>query len=335
MKGVLHIGMPKCMSTSIQTYLREAENVFFAGVGESRLTEPDMLLAVQRMIIRTPSQFYDADYVGEVFKEAEQKAIEAGAEIFALSDETIPFPLGYARADTSYTERLLRLKAVMPQETTVLMMVRRPEDYLKSTYKHRTVMNGMNFSFEEYLKRLILLGDTNLLGTLKYFNFAEVARRIFGSVKVIAMEAVSDDESEFLRLFNAPNAGRIVRGRLPRENSGMADAKFANFRDLHASYGDALSDDDFNVLSPADRIVTRGNRAYFNSVLAGAIAKDQTLGGLRDLAISLADRPSEPCFEMSEETRKQLIDYVTPANALLKEHHGIEIEDYGYDLFGS
>jgi hypothetical protein len=321
------------MSTSVQAYLLNAENVFFMGIGPSRTVRPDVLLAFQRMIVRTPSQFYDADYVAPLFKEGIRQAHEKSAEFFVLSDETIPFPLGYARADTSYVERMIRLKAVMPGDTTVLMIVRRPEDYLKSTFKHRSVMNGASFSYEEYIKRLLLLGDTNLLGTIKYFHFAEAARQIFGSVKVVAMEAIEDDENEFLRLVNAQVSSVPAHGRLPRENSGMPDGKFAGFRDLYAAFGDTLSDDDFNVLSPADRLIAKNNISYFGSVLAGALAKEQVLGAVRNLALGLPDRPAKPCFALSDEARKLLADYVSESNAMLKAHYGVDTDDYSYDLF--
>jgi hypothetical protein len=190
-------------------------------------------------------------------------------------------------------------------------------------------MNGMSCSFEDYLKRLLLLGDTNLLGTIKYYYFAETARRVFGSAKIVAMEAIEDDENEVLRFFDAPGASR----RLPRENSGMPGRKFANFRELYAPFGDTLGDDDFNVLSPADRLVVQTNGPYYAGVLAGTLAKEQTLGALRSLAFQMPDRPEKLCFEISAETRKLLTEYVAPSNAMLKKHYDVDTDDYEYDLF--
>lgn len=332
MKGVLHIGMPKCMSTSIQAYLREAPQVYFAGVGPSQHIKADMLVAFQRHIMRTPSQFYDAGLVEDVFAEHRRAAADRGAQFFALSDETIPFPFGYGRSDTSYLERLLRLKAVMPENTGVLMIVRRPEAYLKSAFKYRTVMNGMSFSYEDFLKRLLLLGDTYMLGTVKYYNYAEAARRIFGSVTVVAMEAIEDDEGELLRHFGVPPSRTPVHGRLPRENSGMPNEKFANFRELHAPYGDTLSDDGFNVLSPADRTVAHAS-PYYGGILASALSKEQTLGTMRHLAMQMPDRDRQHCFAVSDDTRDRLAAYVAESNALLRTHYGVDTEDYAYDLF--
>ncbi len=330
MRGLLHIGMPKCMSTSIQAWLREAAHVHFMGIGSSRLVKPEVLLAFQRQLVRTPTQFYDSEFVAGLFRENMKQARSADAEIFALSDETIPFPLGYARADTSYYERMQRLRAVMPQNTRVLIVTRRPFDYLKSTYKYRTVMNGMNLSFEEYLKRLLLLGDSNLLGTIKFYFYAEAAKQIFGGVDVVAME---DNERALLDLLGAPRTGDPAKRKLPRENSGMPGVKFANFRDLHAAFGDTLADDDFNVLSPADKKMTQLNPAYFGSVLGAAFAKEQTLTSLRNLAVSMPDRPKDLCFEISDETRKRLMEYTAEANAMLHNLYGVDVAAYDYDGF--
>ncbi|HEY2035082.1 MAG TPA: hypothetical protein VGH02_15480 [Rhizomicrobium sp.] len=333
MKGILHIGMPKCMSTSIQAYLREAPNIFFMGIGPSQFVKPDVLLAFQRHIARIPAHFYDAAAVARVFQANVEEAKTADTQLFAFSDETIPFPRGYARADTSYVERMQRLKAVMPEDTSVLMIVRNPNDYLQSSYRYRCVMNGMNCSYEDYLKRLLLVGDTNFLGTIKYFHFAEVARQIFGKVNLVAMEAIEDDERELLRLLGANGLSAPVHGQLPRANSGMPNNKFANFRELHAPYGNALADDDFNGLSPADRMMTRTDTPYFSGVLSSSLAREQTLKGLRALAIEMPDKPSAPCFEMSDETRKLLAEYVEPSNAMLKKHYDVAVDDYGYNLF--
>lgn len=332
MKGVLHIGMPKCMSTSIQAYLRQAPQVYFAGIGPSQHVKPDMLLAFQRHIMRTPSQFYDADAVAEVFAERRREAGEQGAHFFALSDETIPYPFGYGRSDTSYLERLLRLKAVMPETTDVLMIVRKPDSYLRSAYKYRTVMNGLSCSYEEFLKRLLLLGDTYMLGTTRYYNYAETARQVFGSVTIIAMEAIEDDEGELLRYFGVPTAAAPIHGSLPRENSGMPSEKFANFREVHAPYGGTLSDDGFNVLSPADRVVAYAT-PYYSGVLACVLSKEQTLGTMRNLALKMPDRDKQLCFETSKETRDRLTEYVAPSNALLNERYGVDTHEYAYDLF--
>ena len=331
LRGVLHIGMPKCMSTSVQAWLREAPDVFFAGIGPSRVVNAEMLLAFQRQIVRTPTQFYNRDFVAKVFGDRVKAARERGAKIFALSDETIPFPLGYARADTSYVERLMRLKAVMPQPTTVLMIVRRPADYLRSTYKYRVVMNGTRFTYEEYLRRLLLLGDSNLLGTLKFAHYAEAAQHIFGHVRVLAMESIAQDERGLLEIFGEMDGP--AQGRLPRENSGMPSAKFANFRDIHGAFGDSLDDDDFNVMSPADRLIAQASPAYYAGALAGTVTKEQALALLRKIATDMPDRAAEPCFEITEETRKLLAEYVAPTNRVLKQQYDIPTDAFGYGDF--
>lgn len=332
LQGLLHIGMPKCMSTSLQTYLREANHIHFAGIGPSKFVRADMLLAFQRQIVRTPPHFYNKEFVARVFAESVREAREKGVKFFALSDETIPFPLGYARADTSYVERLIRLKAVMPQPTTVVMLVRRPADYLKSTFRYRAAMNGTAGSYEEYLKRLLLLGDTNLLGTAKFSHYAEAAQVIFGEVKVFAMEALRKDERPLLELLGESCSDHPVTGRLPHDNAGMPAEKFANFQKMLEPFGDALDDNDFNVMSGADRLVAQTND-YFANVLAATYAKENTLAALRNMAVALPDRPAETSFAVSDETRKLLAEYFQPGNLQLKKKFGIPTGEFGYDEF--
>jgi hypothetical protein len=331
MQSLLHIGMPKCMSTSIQAWLREAEDAYFMGIGPSKHMKTEVLEAFQRQILRTPTQFYDSQSVGKTFARERAAAAQRGSKLFAFSDESIPFPLGYARADVSYVERLLRLREVMPDGTHVLMIVRRPEDYLKSTYKYRTVMNGMNFTFDEYVRRLILLGDTYSLGTIKFYHYAEAARRIFGNCRVLAMEDIEDDPDcllSWLREMGADGADA-----LPRENKGLPGETIENFRHLYGALGISMSDDDFNVMTPAERRICKETRPFLDSTLATVLAKEQILGNLREFAQQLPLHRDPMTFHMADQTRKFLADYVAQSNELLQREFGVATDDYNYGLF--
>ncbi|HEX3810115.1 MAG TPA: hypothetical protein VH000_04430 [Rhizomicrobium sp.] len=331
MKSLLHIGMPKCMSTSIQSYLREAKNVFFAGIGPSKFVAPDMLQAFQRQVMRTSTQFYDRDFVARVFDYSIMQAKQKGARVFALSDESIPFAMTYGLVDVSYSERLQRLKEVLPEPVTVLMLTRRPADYLKSVYKYETVMHGLSFTYNEFLKRLLLKGDTYFLSTVKYFHFAEEARRVFSNVRVIAMEDIKADKRALPSFFE--ELGLSMTAAPPRQNVGMADEKFENFRNLYAPYGDTLAINDLNYISPADRLLAQETLAYYGSIIASIMAKDQALTTLRNLAVQLPDKPPAPSFEMGDKTRALLKEYVAASNAKLKAQYGVDTVAHGYDEF--
>lgn len=331
MKSILHIGMPKSMSTTIQTYLRVMKNTHFMGIGPSKFVDRDVLDAVQRQIVRMPSMFYDRAFVAKVFEGNLKKAQDDGATLFALSDETIPFPLGYSRPETSYTERLVRLREVMPENTGVLMIVRRPEDYLRSNYKHRTIRNGMNCSYEDYLKHLILLGDSYFLSTVKFFQYAEEARRIFGTVRVMAMEEIADDTEVLTSFFEELGAGEAER--LSWENQGIANEKIEAFRQLLDGFGNTLTDDDFNVISPYERFICDDNVAYFGNIFAKILAKEKTLEYLRELTVQLPSGSPGECFKISNQTRAFLTGYVAESNTELADRYGVDTKGYDYGLF--
>ncbi len=331
LNSILHIGMPKCMSTSIQAWLRTAKCVHFMGIGPSPYVDPEVLYIFQRQIMATPQMFYNKASVARVFDTAITKAVEAGAKLFALSDETIPYPQSHGRSDTSYTERLERLHEMMPNNTSVLMITRRPEDYLKSAYKHRVTMNGMTLNFEEYVKRLLLLGDTNFLSTTKFFHYAQEAERIFGKIHVIPMEEMEDGENTVLTFLE--NLGAQGVPSLPRENPGMSNDAFEKFRTLHAPYGNTLADDDFNVLSPATRRMCALNPDYYGSALAPVYAKEQMLGSLRELAGQVPSTAPKMRFTLSDESRRLLKEYVANSNAGLKARYGIDVDTYNYNEF--
>jgi hypothetical protein len=96
MKCLLHIGMPKCMSTSLQPFLREAKGVHFLGIGPRKFVDRDILRAVQSQIVWTSSHLYERAAVAKTFEVAMAQARLSGARLVALSDESIPFPISYA-----------------------------------------------------------------------------------------------------------------------------------------------------------------------------------------------------------------------------------------------
>jgi hypothetical protein len=319
------------MSTSLQSFLRTAKGVYFMGIGPSTHVERDVLEAFQRQIVRTSTHLYNRDYVERIFGLCMARARTANARLFALSDETIPYPIGYGLVDVSYSERLHRLKEFMPDPTTVLMLVRRPAGYLRSVYKYETVSHGLNFTYDEFLKRLILKGDTAFLSTVKYFAFAEEAKRVFGDVRVLAMEDIAADKrvlSSFFAGLSIPMAEAP-----PRENVGIADEKFENFRNILAPYGDTLANNDFNTTSPADRNRADADTEYFGSIQATGRGREHILAILRNLASQLPDRPAEPHFTISDKTRALLTEYVKTSNAGLKEHYDIDTDALGYNDF--
>lgn len=331
MKNLLHIGMPKCMSTAIQAWLREAPDVYFAGIGPSQFVAPDMLEAFQRHIARTPAPFYDERIAARVFDRCLSEAHAKGTRLFAFSDESIPYPIAYGRVDVSFSERLERLKAAMPDDTDVLMITRRPSAYLRSLYKYKTINAGMNFTYDEFLRRLLLRGDTYILSTIKYAAFADEAAGIFGHVRVIAMEDIARDDDALLNYFR--ELGSQAPAALPRENTGMADTKFANFRELYAMHGDAVSNDDFNVMTPTDRQRAQKSLGLYGQNLAQVMAKDQVIGTVRQLAGQLPDRDAKTVFAISDNTRTALADYVADANARLKAQYGIDTDGLEYGVF--
>ena len=111
----------------------------------------------------------------------------------------------------------------------------------------------------------------------------------------------------------------------------MPDDKFVNFRELHAMFGDTLTDDEFNVMTPADRVLSTVNTPYYGSIVAAAVAKERTLDLLQKLAKDMPSR--ETSFALSDETRKQLAEYVAQSNRLLQNQFGIDTERYQYDVF--
>lgn len=330
--GLLHIGMFKCMSTSIQQYFLEDKDSFFMGIGPTTgHVAKEVLYACQTQIFRTPAPFYKQELVSDVFRAGIETAASNRRNAFVLSDETITFALETGLSAVSYTERLARLRAVMPENTTVLMMVRQPAKLLWSAYKHMRSHYGLGLSYEEFLKWLLLKGDTYLLATGKFYELAKEAARIFGAVKVVAMESCLQDDTHLGTALS--DTGIAVGGPLPKANESLSDAQFGNLVSLDRHFSDARAMDYLTNLTPIEVQTCQSDTGYFGTVLATHMANRTSFSTLQNLAGQLPAAATRAEFDISDETRKRLAAYFRDSNQGLRDEFGIDTEALAYDIF--
>ncbi len=327
MKGLLHIGMPTARASAIRDmFLADESNNFYLGKGPTSHVPSQVQYVLETEILNIPSYHYNEKVVSTVFNLGFEAAEEQGADTFIVSDENAVTPMG-----DGYESHLQRFKAVMPEDTVALFVIREQLSFLKSFYKHRVTMEGMTSSFEDFVKYQIIKGSKGLFGLLDYTTLILKARDYFPHVEVVLFEDIKANTN--LLHERLTDHGITLEEDLPAANVGMTDCEAGHALNL-------LKDMQFNLQKPfefavgPDELTTMTNNTpQFNSLLIREKIRIQAIGQVILGAKTLAENdPSVSLdYSLSPQTESLLKPFLAQVNTKLAEL-GLPIQDAGYHL---
>lgn len=186
MEYIIHVGLPKTGSTSLQkalwdnrVYLRQHGVAYPGTLSEVRPKHKDLMKALDS----APKQARIKDWEKIIFEES------AGAEICVLSNEEFAF-MAKPEMFTSLIPR---------NRMRVVMYVREPVEYFASRYRHNMLSRNLAMSFKEFAKyyRLPYLSVAERWGDLLGRERVEIRRNTFSDGK---WDIVFDFFNNVLRL---------------------------------------------------------------------------------------------------------------------------------------
>ncbi|MEM9302340.1 MAG: hypothetical protein AAGE01_09540 [Pseudomonadota bacterium] len=221
----IHIGLPKCASTSLQLRMIDASGANYLG---KQLPGSDEAFLDQRLteLFRTrlpydPAAAFDLAshqrVLGEIIA-----AAGADSRALMLSDELLS-GIGFRnvpRRQLLDPETIFRRLAGLFAEPRVLIVVRSQMPFLRSYYAE-LVGHGYNAFFDTFL-RTQLASPLGLAQVLRYDRYVALARRIFPEVEVVPFEGLVAGEPSTLDALERFG----IDGRdLPRTNPSLEKQK--------------------------------------------------------------------------------------------------------------
>lgn len=187
MEKFIHIGMPKTLSSALQSgFFSKNDHIHFLGVGVGTLIDyvNDDLSRVFDSLIPFSSEYYyqtHKDWAARLIRDQIESASGNNKSWVGVSSEWLGFNLTPEMVDPEL--KIRRLSEVMGDESHIFFIVRSQFSLLKSLYG-QLVREGLSLSFEEYCDYLWTFQDRSALIDLFYDVQYERLSRYFNSRKI-------------------------------------------------------------------------------------------------------------------------------------------------------
>lgn len=219
---ILHMGMPKSASTTLQDTLPQARDITFLGKdGGGQFADPLVAEFTRALAVFGDVRLRD----GRPHARAFESALEASPRgIVWLSDEVLS-SAGFAAHghSNSLPQILENFVRVVPATVEPVLIVRNQRALLKSYYKQAVLSWGASETFEEFVRLVLARRNRFLLPALNYVNLVRVLRGIVPKVHVICFEMMLRDAGYRSRMFGELGVGDVA-GRLAETHSRPAES---------------------------------------------------------------------------------------------------------------
>lgn len=281
-KALLHIGLGKCLSTSLQNVWNQSTNYDYLNIRtitkkvedllETNLTNFDQFInQVQHLSFALPQQAPDRHLV------------------FSCEGATYSFQNRLALADYIPLKQKTLARILSAHAKTVLLVIRNPKDWIISSHSQNIKQGGV-ISLEDYVKNhpMIILNNLNLANIIAFYEE-------FGcNVIILPLEISKKSEEDFWLEYEARlNLPRPTPSQFPSDTIG-ANLTKKNTINLHRKLN--------SILQTLENLATKGEYPNKKAALdalsyarkwgtrrALTVADEndiQTLGRLADVLIS-------------------------------------------------
>jgi hypothetical protein len=213
MRKYIHIGLPKCASSSLQQFWGQRPDLYFAGkrcfAGKrQRYRSPALRNTIRRAVAGTPELAFDASRCAAVVQQSLEEAKQSGSCCYLLSDEVLS-GIGFAYAFSPAPDggqicsRLLRLFG----EDTVIILILREQLALLKSYWRQLVLAHYRLTFHSFIEAQLLalnchaekkpVPQWSLLPTLRYDHYLRMLKATGARLMVVPMESLVQDRSVF------------------------------------------------------------------------------------------------------------------------------------------
>jgi len=224
MPKIVHLGLPKSASSSLQFFFAECAGVQYIGKNRDASFVNDRVQHIHRKLVPNPA--FDMKLIAGVARRFKDSLKESGvaADSYLLSDELLS-GIGFARFRRGAADLptiIDRLRHIHGTDTQFILVVREQKRLLKS-YHGQLIRRGYAVSFETFLSRQGTDHPDSLHRGVEYGLIVQRCRSAGALLNVFIFEELMADLSPLLRLF--ADWGIASPGELPSINKGSTDQR--------------------------------------------------------------------------------------------------------------
>ncbi len=266
MKLLIHVGLPKCLSTSLQRGVFSTHpGINFMGVGvEDNISYQDSRLELisENLLKYSNHRTYSAQ------RSDAKQAIDDWASkdmLNVFSNEHLVFKFGLSQLDTY--EKIERLKDLFSDfEVQILLLHRQFESLIRSLYKEFVRM-GLDQSYNDYLIWLWNYRDRNFFDDLNADHAVQQLETSFGRGSVLQydFESAASNYQEFINTLLVQDLKLSpIEVEQEAHNASLTDQQTYELLQLNKAEGRGLSAQGF------EEFERHRNREWFEACNAVA-----------------------------------------------------------------
>lgn len=214
-KAIIHIGLPKCASTSLQKLFTSHEGIYYLGKNVSEYRTQSLERLFREYVTGTPETQYDYPYVQSLLLPHMQAASNDN-KILVISDELFS-GIGFR----SYIYQrfidpalLLRRLAEAFEDVSFIVVIREQKSFLRSFYAEM-VGHGLNITYQQFVEREFS-APSNLKSVLSYGSYIRHLQSHYTDTQVVLFEQLVSNQATVREILG--RYGIAVEGGLSHVN---------------------------------------------------------------------------------------------------------------------
>jgi hypothetical protein len=337
MRKYVHIGFPKCASTSLQnSFFSNHPELYHLGSGfngiNGRYIDRDIARVVESDLRFKKEFLWRPETVTGVLDGYFKKAsAQQGCRAVGLSSEFLGFTLGN---EIDVMAKARRLRQVFGKNTTIIMVIREQMDLLKSLYREM-VKGGYPGTWRNFLEYTFLYQDRNWCHDFCFDRVLDAYSDLFGreNVLVLPFEQLKQDRAGFLQalckgLGISPFENTLMAKNAASDPAELELLRRCNekwphefgspfFQPFHSTRLKAWFEDELGVKAPQERLLDDAVRGPLTDITRQLLAQ----GNMAPLDTAVP-----------EILGKRLSEIYGPSNVRLAERVDFDLAAYGYVL---
>lgn len=331
---LLHIGYPKCMSTSLQLdFFNKHPEIYFLGWGRAENTHgwiSEEMASIGEVGLRYTKEFvYDEQatrsYLQKHIDLCEQ---DESKKLLCFSSESMAFTFHY---DIDVVEKARRLHALFGPDCKVLMVIRNQLDLFLSFY-FECIRCGYKGDFTQFIEYHYFHQFRTILTDLYYDRMYELYRGLFGeaNVTVIPMELLVREQQALIKEISLYLGITPLELELKKYNNSDDKRYIEAVRQMSEKYPNNMGSGHFGM-TDVEKLKAHWKVTYGNDSPAEAEASYELRTMIYRAAKEVIRDYVDPVSaEYPDHWRQVLNGMFAPRNKVLADVTGIDLKALGY-----
>ena len=343
----IHIGYPKCLSTTLQRcYFSKHPEINYLGIGINNnidYVDSDISNLIEVYIRYSNFKVFEKkiDFFKKKIKKIINQSSAKGKKAVGVSAEILS--IGFAAKDNDNFEKAKRLSYFFDKNTKIIILIRNQLDFLKSIYKE-SIRVGYDRTYEEFINFNFKFNCSSLISDIKYDDIYETYCKFFKkkNILIIPYESVNSFQTKIIHgkkendattnLINRHLRIKNFSPHLKNLNKRLNDKILFHKRALNKSFKHELGNGQFDIIE-SHRIIDYFKTEGFEHLKTDPYKDVKIKRSLIDKASNLSKLSKKKInYKIDKKIEKKLIEYFKKSNRKFQKLSGVRLNKYGYLL---